>query len=79
MTCLAHDGSVLQNTKQSDGNCDQDYLVRFLCPANTIEDTTGVSCTSYSETEWLDRDSPSKYKSGYCDRETIHDFRYAPI
>ena len=75
MTCLAHDGLVCQNAKQSDGNCDQDYRVRFLCPAGTIQDTTGISCTSYCETEWLDRDNPG----GYCDCETIRDFSPSQI
>ena len=75
MTCLAHDGLVCQNAKQSDGNCDQDYRVRFLCPVGTIQDTTGISCISYCETEGLDRDNPG----GYCDCETIRDFSPSQI
>ena len=69
VTCLAHKGLVCQNAKQSDGNC-LDYRVRFLCPAGTIQDTAGISCSSHCETLWLDRDDPSKT----CDCETIRDF-----
>ena len=78
MTRLAHDGLVCQNAKQSDGNCSVIKTIEFdsrLCPAGTIEDTTGISCTSYCETEWLDRDNPS----GYCDCETIRDFSPSQI
>ena len=74
VTCLAHNGLVCQNAQQSDGYC-QDYRVRFLCPADTIQDTTGISCTTYCETQWLDRDNPSKS----CDCDTIRDFSPSQI
>ena len=74
MTCEPCVGLVCQNCDQTDRYC-QDYRVRFLCPADTIDDTTGISCTTYCETQWLDRDNPS----GYCDCETIRDFNPSQI
>ena len=74
VTCVPRVGLVCMNSDQSDGYC-RDYRVRFLCPADTIQDTTGISCTTYCETQWLDRDNPS----GHCDCETIRDFNPSQI
>ena len=72
--CESRVGLVCINSDQSDRYC-RDYRVRFLCPAGTIPDTTGTSCATYCETQWLDRDNPS----GYCDCETLNDFSSSQI
>ena len=74
VTCEPRVGLVCLNSDQSDRYC-QNYQVRFLCPTGTIQDTTGISCDRYCETQWLDRDNPS----GYCDCETIRDFNPSQI
>lgn len=72
VTCEPRIGLICKNSDQGDSYC-QDYHVRFLCPQGTIQDTTGISCKSYTLTAWLDRDNPS----GTCDCETLKDFSYS--
>ena len=68
--CEPRFGLACQNDQQEDKYC-QDYRVRFLCPAGTVQDVeVETECQDYCFTNWLDRDNPS----GYCDCELISSF-----